>query len=418
MEKQRGIEPSCDIAIIGGGAAGLACAVSAAGFSERLDITVIDRMPRVGRKISVTGNGRCNLSNLNISAEYYHGSVDVSGLLSEIPDIRPFFESLGLFTCADGAGRVYPLSNTASSVTDALRFAAEKNGVKLLTERRCTEIKKRGEFFLIKTDKEEIRAKAAVLACGGAAAPVHGSDGSGFGLAESLGLKTAPVYPALCGLSAEGTKPLEGVRAKCRAELVSGGSVLKTEYGEVQFTKGGLSGICIFNLSSEFEKGDYTVRLDLMPDFSLDRVKKMLTAAAEKRCGIEAGYCFNGIFNRAVALYLMKKADISASILSERISEGEINRLAKTAKRLEFKICGRSGFASAQVTAGGVRGDEINERFMSEKVRGLFLAGEILDIWGDCGGYNLHFAFASGIKAGEEAARLIIGEKERIKKKG
>ncbi|MBD5104543.1 MAG: aminoacetone oxidase family FAD-binding enzyme [Ruminococcaceae bacterium] len=417
------MERICDILIVGGGAAGLACAVSAAEVSKKLDITVIDRMKRVGKKISVTGNGRCNLSNVNIAPEYYHGSVNISRLLSEVPDIRPFFERLGLFTYVDEAGRIYPLSNAASSVTDALRFAAVKKGIRLLTDVNCTEISKKDEIFLVKTDKEEIKAKTVVLACGGSAAPVHGSDGSGFLLAKALGLKINPTYPALCYLTADNTKSLEGVRAKCRAELIYNGKPVKTELGEVQFTKNGLSGICIFNLSSELPSkinvGEYSVRLDIAPDFSLGEVRKMLNNALEARSGIEAQDCFNGIFNRAVALYLLKRADIPVSKAAEKITESEINRLAKIAKALEFKINGRGDFSSAQVTAGGVKGDEINEEFMSRKVKGLFLAGEILDIWGDCGGYNLHFAFASGIKAGIEAAKLVTrleagNRKERV----
>ena len=418
------MEQICDILIVGGGAAGLACAVSAAEVSQKLNITVIDRMKKAGKKILVTGNGRCNLSNLNISSKYYHGSVNINGLLSEIPDIRPFFERLGLFTYADDAGRIYPLSNTAASVTDALRFAAEKNEVRLLTDLNCTEISKKGEMFSVKTDKEEIKAKTVVLACGGAAAPVHGSNGSGFVLAKDLGLKINPTCPALCALTADNTKGLEGVRAKCRAELIYNGKPMKTELGEVQFTKNGLSGICIFNLSSEFKSnfsqetyaenvkkglntGDYSVRLDLTPEFSFGEVKTMLNLAIKARVGLEAQDCFNGIFNRAVALYLLKRSDIPASKYAEKITDAEVSRLAKTAKALEFKIIGRGDFSSAQVTAGGVKGDEINGDFMSRKVKGLFLAGEILDIWGDCGGYNLHFAFASGIKAGAEAARFV-----------
>ncbi|MCM1054375.1 MAG: aminoacetone oxidase family FAD-binding enzyme [Bacteroides sp.] len=401
------MEKNSDILIIGGGAAGLACAVSAARASKGLRITVIDRMPRVGKKISVTGNGRCNLSNLDISPKYYHGSVDISGLLADMRDIRPFFESLGLFTYADGAGRIYPLSNTASSVVSALRLAAEKEGVSILTDSDCIGISKRDGSFRIKTDKEEIRAKAAVLACGGAAAQVHGSNGSGFVLAGELGLRINTPYPALCSLTAEGAKSMDGVRAKCKAELIRGGRTVRFESGEVQFTKSGLSGICIFNLSAEFASGDYSVRLDLAPDLSDEELTQMLSKAVKARSGAEAGDCFNGIFNKAVAFNLLKKSGISVSTPAENIGGKGIERIAKTAKGLEFKIKGRGDLSSAQVTAGGVSGEEINDRFMSKKIKGLFLAGEILDIWGDCGGYNLHFAFASGVKAGREAAAFI-----------
>lgn len=398
-----------DILIIGGGAAGLACALSARDNGKNLRITVIDRMPKLGKKILVTGNGRCNLSSANMSEKFYHGSVDIKSLLSDIPDIRPFFGTLGLFTRTDGEGRIYPLSGSAASVNDALRLGAEGRGIELLTDCECKKIDQSKNIFTVRTSLGDIGSKTVVLACGGKAASVHGSNGSGFALAQSLGLALNTPYPALCALTADGMKGLEGVRAPCRAELEFKGKTVKTESGEVQFTKSGLSGICIFNLSACFDKGDYTVNLDLAPALSVRELKQMLTSAAATRRHLDSGDCFGGIFNRPLCLYLLKRAGISPSKPVPKLTNSDFNLFAENAKRLSFKITGRSDFASAQVTAGGVKGDEINGGFMSKKIKGLFLCGEILDIWGDCGGYNLHFAFASGIKAGIEAARFVEG---------
>ena len=403
----------CDLIIIGGGASGLACAVEASKTFKG-GIILLDRKPKVGKKLLVTGNGRCNLSSRNISEEFYHGSFNVRPLLEEFPDLRLFFEKLGLYTVSDTAGRIYPLSNTASSVLDALRFAIEKkDNIQILTDCHCSSIQKAKDGFSIKAGEYEIRGKAVVLACGGCAAPVHGSDGSGFELAKGLGISVNKPYPALCSLLTDGTKALDGVRCKCAASLYRKGLLEKSELGEVQFTKNGLSGICIFNLSAAFAEGekDVKVSLDLLPDYTQRDVYNMLYNACRIRKRDLAEEIFNGIFNRKIALYLLKKANIPTSAPSVELDYDDRDRLADVSKNLEFEVKGRGDFTSAQVTAGGVNGSEIDNSFMSVKHKGLFFAGEIIDVWGDCGGYNLHFAFSSGIKAGRSAVKLL-SEKE------
>ncbi len=399
----------CDLAIIGGGAAGLACAVIA-GRDLNGSVILLDRMTRVGKKILVTGNGRCNLSNRNISEDFYHGSFNVKPLLEEYPDIRLFFEKLGLFTAADTTGRIYPLSNSAASVLDALRFAAEeRKNLQIFTDSPCTNIKKNNDGFLISAGEHEITARAVVLACGGSAAPVQGSNGSGFALAKGLGISVAEPYPALCPLLADDTKALDGLRCKCAASLFLGEQLEKTELGEVQFTKNGLSGICIFNLSAAFSVKEKNVKvsLDLLPDYTEEDVYKMLLSAVKSRKRDLADEIFSGIFNKKLALYLLKRANISTSHSAAKIDYTDLHRMARISKALEFPIRGRGDFSSAQVTAGGILGSEIDVNLMSKKIEGLFFAGEIIDLWGDCGGYNLHFAFASGIKAGKSAVALL-----------
>lgn len=399
----------CDIAIIGGGAAGLACGASLSRASD-CSVILLDRMPKLGKKLLVTGNGRCNLSNRLISDEYYHGSFDVKPILEEYPDLRQFFEKMGLYTACDLTGRIYPLSNTAASVAETLiLFAQRRGGVQLLTDTPCTSISKHDEGFFLKSGDLDVFAKAVVLTSGGCASPVHGSDGSGFALAKSLGIDVTPVYPALCSLLAEGTKPLEGVRSRCAASLFREGALIKRELGEVQFTKNALSGICIFNLSAVYENRKERVSLDLLPDYTPNDTYRMLYEAARIRRGASIEELFGGIFNYKIAQYLIKKASISASNSKGKASLDfdQIKRLAFLAKNLEFEIKGRADFSAAQVTAGGIPNYEIDGNLMSRKVKGLFFAGEIIDLWGDCGGYNLHFAFASGIKAGKEAAKYL-----------
>lgn len=398
-----------DILIIGGGASGLACAVSAAQASD-CSVIILDRMSKVGKKLLVTGNGRCNLSNRHISDEFYHGSFDVKPILEEFSDLRPFFESLGMYTVSDSAGRIYPLSNSASSVSDALRFAAEGNGnIQILTEKPCAGLSRYKDGFRAKAGEDEITAKSVILACGGCAAPVQGSDGSGFALAKGLGIGVREPYPALCALLTDGTKSLDGVRSRCAAALFDRSGLVKKELGEVQFTKNGLSGICIFNLSAALKDGgeNAAVSLDLLPDYSRNEVRDMLYRAVKSRKRDSSEELLSGIFNRRIALYLLRRADACDLSLSSKTALSDIRRLTEVSKNLDFKIRGRADFSAAQVTAGGVCGSEIDGSLMSRKIKGLFFAGEIIDVWGDCGGYNLHFAFSSGIKAGREAARYI-----------
>ena len=402
------MEKSCDILIIGTGAAGLSCAVSAAEKGAK-HICLLERLSRPGKKLLVTGNGRCNLSHENITSDSYHGTFDPTPLLSEIPDVRPFFEHLGLFTVTDNANRIYPLSNTAVSVLDALRFATEKSGAEIITDSPCEKITSTENGFIAKTPNLTVTAKAVVLAGGGCASPVHGSDGSCLSLAQSLGHDIIPLRPALCPLPAENTKLLDGIRCKCAATLTQNGKALRTEEGEVQFTKTALSGICIFNLSAVYQGGQATVTLDLLPSFTTEQTQQMLTAALNSRQSLPSADGLTGIFNYKLAAYILKRANINPNLPANKLTNRQITSLTQAAKSLTFTVTAPADFTSAQVTAGGIKGDEVTETLMSRIKNGLFFAGEILDIHGDCGGYNLHFAFASGIKAGRSCAEYLKG---------
>ena len=403
------MEKSCDILIIGAGASGLSCAVSAAENGAR-NVCLLERLSRPGKKLLVTGNGRCNLSHEQITPYSYHGTFDPTSLLSEIPDIRPFFEQSGLFTVTDDAGRIYPLSNTATSVLDALRFAAEKAGAEIITEAPCEKITPSKNGFTVKAANNTFTAKAVVLAGGGCASPVHGSDGSCLSLARSLEHEITPLRPALCPLQAENTKPLDGVRCKCTATLTQNGKTVCTEQGEVQFTKTALSGICIFNLSAVYQGGQAAVTLDLLPNFTPEQTKQMFTSAINYRQNLSAADALTGIFNYKLSVYLLKRTEISPDITASELTHRQITALTQAAKSLDFTVTATADFASAQVTAGGIKGDEVTETLMSRKINGLFFAGEMLDVHGDCGGYNLHFAFASGIKAGRSCAEYLKRE--------
>ena len=402
------MKKNCDILIIGAGAAGLSCAVSAARSGARR-ICLLERLSRPGKKLLVTGNGRCNLSHENITSDSYHGTFDPTPLLNEIPDIRPFFEQSGLFTVTDEARRIYPLSNTAASVLDALRFSAEKSNAEIITDAPCEEITPTRNGFTIKSADHTITAKIVVLAGGGCASPVHGSNGSCLSLAKSLGHEVTSLRPALCPLPAQNTKSLDGVRCKCTAALLQNGNLIRTEQGEVQFTKTALSGICIFNLSAVYTSGNANITLDLLPNFTIKQTNQMFTTAINSRPVISSADALTGIFNRKLAFYLLKRAGINPDLSANKLTNQQIISLAQIAKSLTFAVTAPTDFTSAQVTAGGIKGTEVDEALMSRKIKGLFFAGEILDVHGDCGGYNLHFAFASGIKAGSSCAKYLKG---------
>lgn len=397
-----------DIIIIGGGAAGLAAAITAKELLPSAGVTVLERMQKPGKKLLATGNGRCNLSHTPVSAENYRGSFDVCGLLEKYPTVLPFFDKLGVLTYADGEGRIYPYSNSAATVNDALCGRTRRLGVGLVTGFSVSGLEKRNGAYLVKSaDGAFYEAKCVILTSGGCASPAQGSDGSGFSLASALGMRINEPRPALCPLLSEKKllKPLAGLRVKCAAELIRGGKALRKERGEVQFAADYISGICVFNLSPLAKNGD-VVRLDLTPDFEEKQIEELLFAARKRLGKSPAGELCGGIFSGKLARYITERAlGKTAETPAEKLSDGDIKRVYSVIKALDFPATGFPGFDSAQVTRGGVAGGEITPAFESKKNRNLFLAGEIIDVNGDCGGFNLHFAWTSGI----EAARSAVG---------
>ena len=382
------------ICVIGGGAAGIAAAISAARFGA--SVTVAEGNSRVGKKLLQTGNGRCNLSHVSPAAEDYFGDRDfIKDVLGELGTTGAFtfFKSLGVLLHSDGEGRVYPYSNSANTVLDALRRELDRLGVNVVTDCRITEISGADGAFVL-TAGETIKAKKVILASGGCAAPSTGSDGGGFVLLERLGVKHTPLRPALTGIKCGGTARFKGVRAKARVTLLRGASGVASADGEVQFTDRGLSGICVFDVSRFAEKGD-VVNVDLLPDYTPELAAGLLE---ELDCGrnLPPAELLGGLFNRRLA-----------EAAAANAKGAGFAALAESAKSLRFKAEGVMPFANAQVTAGGVPASEVGRDLQVRRVPGLYLAGELLDVDGKCGGYNLHWAWCSGIRAGREAAASI-----------
>ncbi len=402
-----------DIAVIGGGASGLCAAIGAAEFTKG-EITVIEKLPRVGKKILSTGNGKCNLSNAEINAEKYTGDTELLNYIgNDIKSSRIFFQQLGLACKTDVQGRIYPHSLAASCVLDALRFSVQNSGVEALTENAVTDIKKAGNGFTIKTEYTEISAKRVIIAVGGKAAPSLGTSGDGYKLCEKLGHKITPLYPALAPLRTDVSlvKGIKGLRAASKASLISNGRILGEESGEVQFTDGALSGICIFNLSAKAASlaGKCEISLDIAPDYSYEEISQLISKSKISRNELSCEELMTGLFHKRIGQALLKTVGVPLSKTCKEITDKEIKTAAKLSKDWRFPVTGVSDWSLAQITCGGVPACEVTEKLESVYAKGMFLCGEILNIQGMCGGYNLDWAWKSGYTAGKNAALSLNG---------
>lgn len=406
------------IAIIGGGASGLACAVEifkTIKNEDEISVTIIEKLPRVGKKLLVTGNGRCNLTNMNSANSGYRGDTAFAehALKYFTPEKNiEFFNSLGLYTREEDEGRVYPLSNQASSVLDSLRFECNRLGISVACDYRAVHLKivDNGVMQKIVVNNRD-RFDYVVVACGGKAAKVHGTDGDAYELLKMMGHKITPIAPALVSLNCdEFTKALKGVRSVCRMDLIIDGEKAQENYGEVQFTDYGLSGIPIMQLSryvSMSPSNNIHINLDVTPDFTAEQIENYLFDRREFRTGL----CENvliGLMNKQLCITLLKECGIAPNGKIFEMSDDEIIKLAKICKCWKIKIKNSRSFDYAQVTAGGADCSQFNPETMESKlVENLFCCGEALDIDGDCGGYNLQWAWSSGRLAGRTIAERI-----------
>lgn len=392
----------CDILIIGAGASGLAAAIGAKRADRTLRVVAVEALPKIGKKILATGNGRCNLTNCNASYEKYSNSDFAAGALAEFPPERVlhFFRSIGIMAVVDSEGRAYPVSNTATSVLDALRYEAQRLGVEFVCESHIDGIEKKNGIFTI----GDFRAKRVIVCTGGCASPSQGSDGSGYGLLKSLGHRITDVYPGLVQLTVkENTKPLKGVRAKSIVTLYDNkGKTVNRAEGEVLFTDYGLSGIAVMDVSRSVKKGSYICSVNVIPKFSESEVKKFLRSL-HKDMPIENA--LSGLMPKSLGRYILKRVGVNSLLPLGKLNDNEFARIISSAKKLEFTVTGTMGFKNAQISVGGADVGEFNPKTMESKlVKGLYCAGEVLDVDGFCGGFNLQWAWASGLLAGRCAA--------------
>lgn len=393
-----------DICIIGGGASGMAAAITAARENPSLSILIVEKKDALGKKLAATGNGKCNLTN------------------AACPGVRQtleFFMSLGIVTRTDEQGRIYPYSQQAKDVVYGMERQIRVFGIDQKTDRAVERLEKELDGFRITlSDGEQLTAGKVLLASGGKAAPQFGTTGDGYRLAKQLGHGITKLSPALAALEVDDDfRTLKGIRVKAAAGLLKDSALISQEEGEVQFAADGLSGICIFDLSrfvkirqgEDFREGirRYGVRLDFLPHMDEEQVLDFLAERCRLR-GLAAEDILLSVVPRALAKKLLQEAGIRAKALAREQTAEKLSALASQLKGWYLTLTGVKGWKTAQCTAGGVALDQIDEETMESRlVPGLYFSGEIIDYDGPCGGFNLQNAWETGIKAGKAMANVL-----------
>ena len=404
-------EDSMIIGIIGGGASGMAAALTAAEDPGN-QVVVLERQARVGRKLQATGNGRCNLTNLNMTSEHYHGD-DAAFSQAALHDFTveqtlEWFCRLGLYTVAEPSGRVYPYSDQANSVVDVLRFALQQPNIRLELGYEVTKVRKKEEKFLIEGSGEPVSCDRLIVACGGLAGTKLGGSMAGYKLLRSFGHHATRLRPTLVQLKSPwtGAAALKGVRANCRAEILHDGTVTAESTGELQWTEYGLSGPVIFEVSRDVcqTPGQWSCRLDFLPDVTEEELTAELLRRREHDRTAED--LLTGILHNRLGRVITQSVGLKGQRHLSELSDWDLQQVAAAVKAFEVEISEPLGMDSAQVTAGGVCTDEfIRDTMQSRLVPGLYACGEVLDVDGDCGGYNLQWAWSSGRMAGAHAGK-------------
>ena len=399
------------IAIIGGGASGMAAALAAAE-NPGCRVVLLERQARLGRKLQATGNGRCNLTNLYAALQGYHGEQpDFSEYaVSAFPPEKTmdWFRSLGLFTVAEESGRVYPYSDQANSVLDVLRFALEKPNIQVKLGAEVEKVRKMQNGFRLEFGEEALDCQRLIVACGGLAGTRLGGTMSGYKLLRSLGHRCTRLRPTLVQLKTSwgGVVGLKGVRANCRAGILYNGTPFRESRGELQFTEYGLSGPVIFEISRDVcqQKGDWCCRLDFLPEILAETLFQEL--CRRRGTSLPASELLTGILHNRLGRVLTQAAGISAQTPIRDLPDELLWEAVRAVKEFDVPLTEPMGMDSAQVTAGGIVTEEFEEKTMESKlVPGLYACGEVLDVDGDCGGYNLQWAWSSGRLAGLNAGK-------------
>ena len=402
-----------EIAVIGGGASGMMAAITARKSGK--EVVILERKDRILKKVLITGNGRCNITNVNANISNYFGKniSSVENILNSFnpQDTMDFFNGLGIICNEENRGKVYPLSGQASSVVDALRFEAERLGVRIETEFYVRKIEKEGfKFKIYSEDRKKIEAGRVIIAAGGQSYPELGSNGSGFELAKELGHSVTRLSPSIVQLKTEKhqVKGLQGIKTDVAVTAYGDNKKICTYDGELLFTDYGISGNVVFNISFvmplykniEFE-------IDFMEKFDYNELYEMLKERKRILSHLTMENYFNGMINKKLGQFLSKVSGIEKlSKPVKDLNDSEIRKLCTVLKKYRIKILETTGFKNAQVTAGGVSLDEVNSETLESKiVKGLYFSGEVLDVYGECGGFNLQWAWASGYIAGKNAAK-------------
>lgn len=389
------------ILIVGGGASGLMAALTASENAEN-EVVLIERQARVGRKLLATGNGRCNLTNRLLGLEHYHGQEPDFCFPAlhafDAEQTLAFFRELGLLTVTQPDGRVYPYSDSANSVLDVLRLHLEqRENLTILTACEVSALRKKQGRFCAQTGEATVEAERAIVCAGGIAGGKLGGTDAGYRLLSSFGHRRTRLTPALVQLRTDTTfvRALKGVR--CEAEAAFAG---KMRRGEVQFTDYGVSGPVIFELSGAAEDG--TLTLDFLPDYADDEIFALLRARCDTLPKLKAESLLTGMLHNRLGKTLLRVCGLPAEEALMDLDDAALHAVVRASKRFSLTVTGKPGFDGAQVTSGGIRTTEFDSQTLESRLcPGLYAAGEVLDIDGDCGGYNLQWAWSSGRLAGK-----------------
>ncbi len=387
----------------------MAAAITAAASGTN-QVLLFERQARVGKKLSATGNGRCNLTNRHANPDRYHGSNPdfVRPALDAFPPdkVLEFFQTLGLYTVTEGDGKVYPYSDQANSVVDVLRFGLNRRNIRLLTGTEIVSVKKLPAGFRLKAaDGQVWEHDALIVACGGAAGTKLGGGLSGYQLLRSLGHHCTKLCPALVQLKTDPAlvRGLKGVRANAGLRLTIHDTVLDSAWGEVQFTDYGISGPAVFEISRAAAASEGTVlHLDLLPGYSADDLLSALCIRISRFPVLEAGDLLTGILHNRLGRMLVSACGIPLDLPLTGLSWKQLSAVVEKCHTYVLPVVGNMGMDGAQVTAGGIVTREFGPNTLQSRIiPGLYACGEVLDVDGDCGGFNLQWAWASGMLAGQ-----------------
>ncbi len=402
------------VIVVGGGASGLVAAITAA--REGAKVTLIEQKDRVGKKILSTGNGRCNFTNEYMELQCFRGDdlKIVSTVLEQFgyQDTLDFFDELGVLF-KNRQGYLYPISDQASTILEVLRMELERLSVQLVLNEKVTNVEKGKAGFVVSTQRTSYKSDALILATGGKAASALGSDGSGYALAKSFGHSISPVVPALVQLRCKGSflKQLAGIRTHANVKLCVDNIAIASDTGELQLTNYGISGIPVFQVSRYAGKALYrrqsvTAVIDFLPNTDCNSLKRLFVDRKEKHPEKSAEDFLIGMFHKKLIPVLLKNAGIDLKENVSKVRTEQWETFVTVCKQFTVEVESTNDFEQAQVCAGGVRTAEVDENTMESKyAEDLYLTGELLDVDGICGGYNLQWAWATGYLAGEHAAK-------------
>jgi predicted Rossmann fold flavoprotein len=404
------------IAIVGGGASGMIAAITAARLGA--DVTIYERQDRVGKKLLATGNGQCNLTNLKCSLDHFHG--DDPGFAAKALERFPadttiaFFNSLGALTIAEADGKVYPRTLQASTILDVLRFELEQRNVAITPSTAIERVKQNGSVFTLQSDTSRFSSDAVIISCGSRAMPQLGGNKSGFEILAHLVHTMTDHYPVLVPIKTDCpySRHLKGTKIQADVSVHVDDTMVARDSGELLFTEYGLSGPPIIQLSIPINKALHQKKkvrclVDLFPDRERGELSVHVQKRLETKAGLPLETALIGFVNKRLISSLIADSGIfDPRKRCKTVTRDEMNLLAETVKNWSFAVTGSLSWNEAHVCAGGIKTDGFNRETMeSLLVKSLYATGEVLDIIGDCGGYNLQWAWSSGFIAGESAAK-------------